>query len=464
MRNPASRQPPHGAIRPPPLAGRGASIGLARSALVGLSSAMAIVALGVNRALAVDLSSEDGLITETIATRERMARWDDAKPAAAADGVPDAFKPTGVKAGNFRVLPSLGALVIYDDNIFASNLDRRADLRTELTPEVKIRSDFSRHELDLSLGGKIVTFLENSDQNYENVYASARGALHFDHAHTLSAEALSSIEHEERHDVTASRFASGPVEIFHNRATVGITRDVARLYGTLSAGAESWSYSDIKASDGSIIDESARDLTVVNGTAKIGYRFSPGYEFVTRLRMSRQYNPGDGIVSHDGWGYDVTAGIAFNQGPILRWQLLGGYGLRQYDQPGIADVGSSLLEADVTWFASPNLTFRGMARRALVDELAADGNGSRVENIVSARLEYLLWHNLLFNAGLSYGEDQFTGSNRLDRRLIAGASFDFHMSKNWLFTIGYQHEVRNSTDDAYDMTRNRYMVGAKLRF
>lgn len=425
---------------------------------------MALAGLGSGPAQALDLVGDEGLITETIAAKERRARWEAEKAATVGDSIAGVAKPDGIRAGAFRVMPSLGALVVFDDNIFASNLDRRADMRTELTPELRIKSELPRHEIDLSLGGKIVTFLENTDQNYENVHASARAALHFDHAHTLSAEVLSAIEHEERQDITASRFAAGPVEIFHNRASVGITRDVGRLYGTLSAGAESWSYSDVRATDGSTIDESVRDLSVVNGTAKIGYRFSPGYEFVTKLRVSRQYNPGDGVVSRDGWGYEALAGLAFEQGRLLRWHLLGGYGIRQYDQPGLDEVNSTLVEARVTWLASRNLTFHATARRAIVDELAADNNGNRVESLLSARLEYLLWHNLVLNAGVSLGEDRFSASNRIDHKLIAGASLDFHMSKNWLFTIGYQHEVRNSSDVAYDTSRNRFTVGAKLRF
>jgi hypothetical protein len=40
----------------------------------------------------------------------------------------------------------------------------------------------------------------------------------------------------------------------------------------------------------------------------------------------------------------------------------------------------------------------------------------------------------------------------------------YYFTKNWLFTFGYEHQVRDSTDDTLDMHRNRFMIGAKLRF
>jgi hypothetical protein len=37
-------------------------------------------------------------------------------------------------------------------------------------------------------------------------------------------------------------------------------------------------------------------------------------------------------------------------------------------------------------------------------------------------------------------------------------------NKNWLLSLGYEHAIRESTEQAFDMTRNRVTVGAKLRF
>ena len=50
------------------------------------------------------------------------------------------------------------------------------------------------------------------------------------------------------------------------------------------------------------------------------------------------------------------------------------------------------------------------------------------------------------------------------RDLAARLGLDYYANKNWLFTFGYEHQIRESSDAAFDMTRERFTVGAKLRF
>jgi hypothetical protein len=68
------------------------------------------------------------------------------------------------------------------------------------------------------------------------------------------------------------------------------------------------------------------------------------------------------------------------------------------------------------------------------------------------------------NIGASFAEDQFQGVARKDRIYSAKLGVDYYATRNWLFTFGYEHQVRDSTDAAYDMTRDRFTVDAKLRF
>ena len=80
------------------------------------------------------------------------------------------------------------------------------------------------------------------------------------------------------------------------------------------------------------------------------------------------------------------------------------------------------------------------------------------------RADYEVYHNLVLSGSLALREDEYAGSDRADTYYTAGASLDYYFTKNWLFTFGYEHQVRDSTVDSLDMHRNRVMVGAKLRF
>jgi hypothetical protein len=429
-------------------------------------TAAALTTLPAGRALALDLDGDMGIITETVASRDRLKSYDSIKMYGAervADRDRKYVLPDGVLAGNYLIFPSLGAAVVYDDNIFKSDADKRGDFRSEITPSLRFTSQLPRHVLDLSLDGRIVSYLDNPDQDYADVRAKLDGALHFDHAHTLAAGVLSAVEHEEVRDIAAPANAAEPTTVFHNRATTGITRDVGRLYGTFSTSFERWDYEDVRATDRTTIDQDVRDLDLWSATLRAGYRFSPGFELIGKVRGLRALNYGVGAENRDSTGYEAAAGVAFETSPLLRWRLLGGYGVRDFDEPSQSSVESLLLEAEVQWLPTQRITVYGTVSRAIVDELSAEAGG-RVETTLHGRLDYDLWHSAVLRFDVEMSDADFTGADRRDRTYGARIGVDYYYTKNWLFSVGYEYQFRDSNDDAFDMSRNRFRVGAKLRF
>lgn len=426
----------------------------------------AALAVAPPAASALDIDSDGGLITETIASRERLKDYDNVKDYGAVS-VSDrdrAFaQPDGIRAGNYIILPSVADLFMYDDNIFRSDANRVSDFRNELMPEVRFQSHLPRHVLDLSLAGKIVSYVENTDQDYANVRANLQSALHFDHAHTLSLAALSAIEHEERGEMLTPLTAAEPVELYHNRVSLGLTRDVGRLYGTLSGTFESWNYNDTEALDGSTLDQDQRDTEQWVAQIKLGYRFSPGFDLITKVRGLRELNRGDGSVDSDAVGYEALAGVAFETSPLLQWRLLGGYGVRDFDQSDLGTVGSTLIEGRMRWLPTDVVTIYANLSREIIDTVGDDDSG-RIETAFLGKVEYELYHNLLLTADLEITDADFLGVERHDRTYAGRIGLEYYPTKNVVLSVGYEHAVRNSTENELDMTRNRIMVGAKVRF
>lgn len=418
-------------------------------------------------ARALDLDDNSDLIAETIAGIERRTEYDPGKKYGATpvlDKDRGFAEPDGLRAGNFLVYPSAGVRTIFDDNIFGAPNNAEADLRSEFSSTLQVRSQLPRHVIDLSLAGNIVTFLENEDQNYANYAARAAGALHFDHAHTISATAFSSLDHEERGAITAALAAAEPTPVYHHGVSAGITRDAGRLYGTLSAKAEMWDYQSVAALGGGTLDQNFRDQEIYSAQLRMGYRFSPGFETVGKVRALRQTNAGAGAADNDSVGYEALAGVAFETGPLVQWRLLGGYGVRQYDEDSKSDAASSLLEAEVRWLPTERATLTGSVSREILDTIGGDTGGGRIETKAEARLDYEIYHNIIASAGIGYSDAEFIDTSRQDETWTGRIGVDYYHTKNWLFSAGYEYQHRDSTDDAFDVDRNRFMVGAKLRF
>lgn len=411
----------------------------------------------------------DDRLDETVAYRQQLKAYDNSKQYGAervSDRVRTAFRADGIRAGDFIIYPSVGFATVLDDNVYASPGPRLSDLRFELTPQVQMRSQLPRHALDLSLGGRIVSFAEHDDLNHNDAFAKAAGALHFDHAHTLAASLLSELVHPDVLDVSSPVGARRPVELWHNRASVGLTRDAGRIFGTVSAGIETWDYHPIRLSSGAIVDQDARDARLFDTQIRVGYRISPGFELLARLRGLRYVATHESGEENTATGYEAFAGLAFQSSPLLRWRLLGGYGVRDYDQPGRAPLATSLLEGEVEWLASQRLTITATARRSIAESsgtLASEGVG-RIENALLVKAQYEVWRNLVVSLGGEIRDQEFVGVERHDRVALARIGLEYLWTRNVNLSLSWEHQYRDSSLNEFDLRRNLFTVGARVQF
>lgn len=432
------------------------------------ATAAAFSAIPFGGALAIDVDSNADLITDTVASQEMRRDWMEARNrgARSVDEADRGFAaPDGIRMGSFIIYPSVTETIAYDSNIYGLAQDPIADWRFITTPTLNIQSQLPRHAFDMTIFGRFMNFAENTDQDYANFGGSARGALHIDHAHTLAASTVIRREHEERTAITASQSAAEPVPIDQYRASIGLTRDVGRLYGTLSASAEKLDYHSVPAIGGGTLNQDYRDQDLYAVQLRTGYRISPGFDFVTQVRGVKQFNEPEapGQENRNSSGYEISAGLAFETDPLLRWRLLGGYGVRNYERADLANVASSLIEAQVTWLATNRLTLSANASRRIADELGADDNG-RIETSATVSADYEIRHDLYATTNVGYADVDFIGTSREDQIFEAGASLQYYYTKNMLFTLGYTYENRNSNDASYDLDRSVVRAGGTLKF
>ena len=150
-----------------------------------------------------------------------------------------------------------------------------------------------------------------------------------------------------------------PVEVFYNKAAVGITRDVGRLYGTLSAAVEELEFlrQHVRSTASHSIWMGAIPR-LYSTQLRVGYRISPGYDLSASSARSRRSIPATRSTTGLPGLSKRMAGLAFETNPLLRWRMLGGFGVRDYEQAGMENLATSLMEAR-----------RGVVADATVDDL-----------------------------------------------------------------------------------------------
>jgi hypothetical protein len=437
-----------------------------RASLVGVGFAVAALLHGVP-ARALSLKSDAGDRYSSFAYGAGLKRWDNVKKYGALS-VQDRDRPwadpMGVRVGNYLVLPSIEARYIYDDNVFKTAVGGLHDNIAQLAPVLKLQSMFRRHVLDFEFGGRLTRYGRYSSLDSNDVYGAMHGALHINHAHTLSLSLLSSLETEDGFAGTTKQTAAERTRLVRNHARIGLTRDAGRAYAIAGFAFESRNYRDVLAGDGSVIDQDARDMRIFSSDLKLGYRFSPKSSFEIRSRGLRQLNRGDAVLSADAWGYEVIGGLKFETSPLLKWELTGGYGVRDFDQAGLDAVRTSLMMANVTWSPMPTLTFYGSIGRGFSEVGSVDALQGSVD--VSAELiaEYEARQNLIFTIKGKYVKSEFIDLSREDETFIGQIQAKYLFSRDWHLTLDYEHSKRVSNEPEYNLKRHRIMFGVKRQF
>ncbi len=194
--------------------------------------------------------------------------------------------PEGFRMGNFFIYPSVTETIAYDSNIYGLAQEPIADWRFITTPTLTIQSQLPRHAFDMTVFGRFMNFAENTDQKLCQFWRrGTRCSPHRSRAYVLGQCACKARD-EERSAITASQAAAEPVPVDQFRASVGLTRDVGRLYGTVSATAEKLDYHSVPAIGGGTLNQDYRDQDLYSAQIRTGYRISPGFDFVAKSGVS----------------------------------------------------------------------------------------------------------------------------------------------------------------------------------
>ncbi len=439
--------------------------------VVMLVVATAIALLPAAPAAALDLKEIGADLTLTPARVEQLKTWEIAKinGARAAREISEPYgHPEYRRIGNFFVINRIDTELVYDTNVFATPGKGTADLAWRTMPLLVVRSDLPRHIFDLQLSAGSSRQLRETSLDHDDASAKVAAIFHLDHAHALSMKAGAALTHEDRLAIGAATNATSLTPILHSYAAVGLKRDAGRLWASSGVSFDTWQFGDVRDAGGVAITQGHRDASTAAADFKLGYRFSPGFELLTRVKVLRQQNVGNVDVDVTAWGAEAITGVRLELGPLLRLAFDGGYGIRDYDRAGVATAGVGLIEGRLEWLINPATTAIFAVHRSFDDGVSSatgsGGSGGRVQQAAHSRVDYWIVRNLMFTLGADYRQTAFQDESRTDERLTGHASLVRHLGRNLRLSVGVQHIEQRSTDPAFDIRRSQINAGAQFRF
>jgi hypothetical protein len=370
------------------------------------------------------------------------------------------YDPIGVRAGQFFFFPSLTVSGAYNDNVFATDEDEDDDFITNIQPEMLVRSNFSRHAMNLRLGSDVAFYASENDENYQDFFGVADGRLDITRNSNLSGAINAGRFHEGRDDPEDTAPADELTMIYRYGARLSYLQLFNRFNVRVTGLANRNDYDN--PGD---VDNGDRDNLFYEGQLRTGWFVSPRINLFTQGRYGmekRDQTPDDGGIDRERSRWGVSAGAEVDLTELLIGEVYFGYVREVPEEDTFDDQHGFAYGLDLTWLPTL-LTTVTLSGSGDFEATTTEGAESRFRNSVGLGVDHELLRNVLIGADVAYIRDDFDGISRTDDTIEAGAGVSYLLNRNLSLDGSYRFTNRTSDIDTEEFTRNVFRIGVTGR-
>ncbi|HEX9322998.1 MAG TPA: outer membrane beta-barrel protein [Xanthobacteraceae bacterium] len=252
----------------------------------------------------------------------------------------DPFDAVGVRAGAFLLRPAIEVTTGHDSNPARSSGGRGSSLLI-VAPELKVNSDWERHELTAKIRGSYTEYpsVPFADRPFVDAKLDARIDVTRDTRIDLQTRYLLSTENPGSPNLQAG-LAKLPTYTDVG-GTAGIDRRFNRLDVSLKGSIDRFDYQNSLLTDGTSFSNKDRDYNQYGAQARAGYEITPGLKPFVELDADTRVH--DVALDRFGFardseGFTPKAGTSFEFTRKLTGEISVGYLIRTYQDPRLADL------------------------------------------------------------------------------------------------------------------------------
>jgi hypothetical protein len=364
------------------------------------------------------------------------------------------YDPFGSRLGSFTLFPAVTATASATDNYLATDTNRRSDAYLTVTPEVVVRGNWSRNQLQ---GRAYVTQDVHANLTNENAThygASLAGAYDISRETQVRADVSAARFIESRSSLGSFQGALEPVrfEVYH--AGVGASRSFNELSLSANASVEYRNFHDAAIPNGLFIDQDFRDVreASVGGSAQYDLRNGLGLIFTARYEDDRYdvrpgksgFLPGD--LNRDSSGLSLQGGITLELTRLVFGNVQVGYLNRKYNDPRLKNVNSFSYNADVLWNVTPLTSIRARASRAVEDTSSPNFAGNTRSDF-RLSVDHELYRYVIISGNAGYGHFTPNGIGIGGNEYSVGAGARYLINRHFSVSgnVGYAARTSDST-------------------
>jgi len=383
----------------------------------------------------------------------------------------ESYAALGVRVGAFMIYPTLESANDWNDNIYSSQNNERSDFIFHVKPGLKIKSNWSRHSLNLSAGSDDMFYKNHSKEDKNNYFADINGR--FDVLKDSFATAKLYYQHNAEDRGSPNPIASVSVKPLENDTLggkVGYEHKINRIRANVSNDIQYKKYIDGVDAFNKPVLNSQRTRMVNTSEARLGYELFSGYE----AYVKGSYNFVDykkrfisqGNLDRSSKGYIAATGLAFDISHTMVGDAYVGYANQNYKDPRLKSVKGITGGLTLTWLPTQLTTVKAGVDRS-IQETTQVGLSGFFSTVVTASVDHELMRNLLLNAHASYTNNDYIGTNPLNRKedlYSAGFKVKYLLSRYLYLQSGYDYKTRAVNIDGSDYNINNayFNIGTQM--
>lgn len=376
----------------------------------------------------------------------------------------DPYASLGIRLGGLTVFPMIGESIGYDTNPNRTQ-SKRSSFVSQTEGEVRLQSDWSRHELTGTLRGAY--------NEYPSVPEASRPEGAGRVGLRLDVTRDTQVNMEGRYQITTQRPDSPDLNaqvrtrplVFSEGASLGVTQRFNRLVASLQGTIDRTDFEDARATNGLLIDQSDRNITQYGIRARLGYELTPSLiPFVEGLADTRVY---DRRIDNAGYarnsdGVGARIGTTYELSRLVTGEIAAGFIHRSYEDRRLRDLTSPLVDASLAWAVTPLTTVRATAQASVDETTVTNANGVRVLRGL-LEVSHALRRNLIVTAGLTASDYDYSGVPINEQGFGATVRAEYKLSRSVAIRASYAYEQLNSSLASSSYSTNVFLLGMRYQ-
>lgn len=366
----------------------------------------------------------------------------------------------GIWMGAFVAQPRAELSTVFDDNVFSSQADKKADVIKKVDTRVTVISDWKRHAVELYAAGGASFYneYESEDESYANF--GAIGLIDIKRGVWIKGSARYHFDNEPRGLGESTLAFDEPVRTQIIEGGLLMHAQLNRLWAEAGGGIKRQDYSSGQIG-GVSFDQSFRNGTTYTALGRLGYEVTNKTSVFAEGSVSTRKFADDRL---DGDEYRAVAGIRHELTRLVYGEAAAGY-LHFASSGGLQDFDSWVYRGQLRWDTTPLISVAIVGSVDIGSPIDIIGVSNTIESTMGVRVDYALRRNATLTAGFGYGQADYVDIDRLDDYLKAtlGAEYEFRPSLSLWTNYAYTHAVTELTSSgSYD--KNVIMVGLRARY